>query len=258
MPHKVFAQLLCSYPTTSLLSSSPSPNVPGSILGLTGLMLDMLDALPWSRNGEFRSPDVEILASPVEFLRSPATAEALISTSSRFCMRVRTRDDDAVARRPCAKRGRWGGGRGNNSKQGRGMPCVALTNSLLVLRRAEKELGTDGAPGGCFPPPDLSGIVRGLALGPDREFTVEFNFRFRSVCTCGVSRVLVKGMFSYCAFLQIRKKLQTTHIDREGLVCSQIAGAFLLYCSRLKIVGAKIPRISETKIARAKGFVRSA
>jgi hypothetical protein len=130
-------------------------------------MLDMLDDLPWSRNGEFRSPDAEILASPVEFLRSPATAEALISTSSRFCTRVRTRDDDAVARRKCAKQGRWGGSRGNNRKQGCGMPCVALTNSLLVLRRAERELGTDGDPGVFFPPPTLSGIVGGrLALGP--------------------------------------------------------------------------------------------
>jgi len=99
-------------------------------------------------------------------------------------MRVRTRDDDAVARRPCDKRGRWGGGRGNNSKQGRGMPCVALTNSLLVLRRAEKELGTDRAPGGCFPPPDFSGIVRGLALGP----TVNLRWNSISASALGVSR----------------------------------------------------------------------
>ena len=95
MPHADLAQLLCSYSTASLLSSSPSPNAAGSILGLIGLMLDMLDGLPWSRDGEFRSPDAE-------FLASPASAQALISSSS-FCTRVRTRDDDAAARRPCAK-----------------------------------------------------------------------------------------------------------------------------------------------------------
>ncbi len=44
-----------------------------------------------------------------------------------------------------------------------------------------------------------------------------------------------------------------TKLCAWGNVC-----VFLLYCSRLKIVGAKIPRISETKIARARGFVRSA
>ena len=119
MPHTVFARLLCSY-TTSLLSSTPSPNAPGSILGLTGLMLDMLDALPWSRNGEFRSTGAEFLASPLEMLRSPATDEALTSTSSRFCTRVRKRDDDAVARRPCAKRA---GGEAAAATTARGMAC---------------------------------------------------------------------------------------------------------------------------------------
>jgi hypothetical protein len=42
------------------------------------------------------------------------------------------------------------------------------------------------------------------------------------------------------------------------LAPSEILGRFFAKFAAMWIVGAKIPRISETKIARAKGFVRSA